>query len=217
MDGAARAIILPLPGRTARSAEPQLPAAILPVAAPPVVLEPEAEPVPLPRAAIAEKVETPAVKPQPIEVPSPEPKFEPLAPSASRVRDTEGEGKRRGTLIAIVLAAALLGAVAGYWIYLQMTPAIIQLTIEPQTKGVIVSWPPEQTSSTSHAFIRLNDGSEVELPPDSKSAGRWEVQAVPDNLKIELIAHHTLHDSRGIVRYIEPNTSINVLPRNGPR
>ena len=123
-------------------------------------------------------------------------------------------GLFNGTLVArfgvqpiiatLVLMAAILGSAAGYWMYRQMPPPVISLTVEARTDGLFVVWPAEQTSGSSAAFIRVNDGPVTELPADAKTAGRWQVQPGGGNLKVELLAKHLLHDSRGIVRYIDP-------------
>jgi hypothetical protein len=130
---------------------------------------------------------------------------QPMQPASRRdVRESGREGKRSGAAAVLILLAALLGTAAGYWIYRQMPPALITLTVEPQADGLVVAWPPEQTTGSSRAFIRVNDGPLVELPAAAKAAGKWQVQPEGNNLKVELIAKHMLHDSRGIVRYIDP-------------
>lgn len=152
-----------------------------------------------------------------ISAPQPEPWFDnalpekhPISsgypPSAGRTvaRESKPEGNRSGMLFILIALAAFLGAGAGYWVYQQMSPTIIQLTVEPQPNGLVVSWAPEQTSSASRAFIQVNDGSPIELPAEARAAGRWQVQAAADNVKVELIAQHTLKRSVGIVRYIQP-------------
>lgn len=244
LNGADRAIILPLPGRP--TSAPETPV-MAPEARPRVRIEAppppiEAPPPPAPkepeperkREAVPVVVEEPAVvrevpAPQPVQAPPtpvaaapsvPEPAkvtpppFEwqfdrtppveqPLFSGGRTIRREEPRGPRKGMVFAIFLIAALLGGSGAYWLYQQMPPGIIQLTVEPQPTGVTVSWPPDQTNDVPHAYVRVNDGAAVELPPDAKAAGRWQVQADPDNLKVEIIAQHYLRDSRGIVRYVQ--------------
>lgn len=119
------------------------------------------------------------------------------------VRGSSGAGR----VVLGVVAAVILAAGAMFWYYQQMPAEVIQLSVEPQTNGIVVSWPPGQTSDAAHAFLRVNDGPLVELPLDAKVTGRYQLQAPADNLKVEIVSEHTLHNSRGIVRYLQPSTS----------
>ncbi len=119
-------------------------------------------------------------------------------------RDAEPAKSRKGGAVAAIVVAAILGVASGYWFYQQMPAPFIQLTVEPQPTGLIVSWSPDQTSNAEHAFVRVNNGPLLELPAEAKSTGRWQVDAVPDNLKVEIIAQHYMHDSRGTIRYLQP-------------
>ena len=179
----------------------------------PVAARQETEPIPIMRPRPESLISSPAVSPPPFEwkfdrTPVEESLFgQPMGQTGRRqVRKTEREGNGAGALVKFLLVAAILGLGAGFWMYRQIVPAVIPLTVEPDANGVLVSWPPEQTSNAAHAFVRVNDGSSMELPADAKSAGKWEVTGSPDNLKFEIIVQHTFHNSRGIVRFIEPGT-----------
>lgn len=214
------------------AAEPELPPARAKIETPQAVKAPEPAigrvpellpepPIPIKPApvSIPQSVKVPSLPPPP-ETPAPAPfewefdrtsmdpppPFSDYGQSAGRKvrRDVTKEGSRTGSLVAAIFVAAVLGAGAGFWFYEQMPPPLIQLTVEPEPTGVIVSWPPEQTAEASRAFVRVNNGPLIELPLEAKTAGRYRVQAELDNLKVEIIAQHYLHDSRGIVRYIQP-------------
>jgi hypothetical protein len=190
---------LPWQQRTESTLGPR-PTTQFPVAPPPVPVVPRPQPV-----------VPPSGGPPPFEwkfdrTPVEQPLFgQPMQPAGRReARKSGREGRRSGTIATLVLLAAILGTASGYWIYRQMPPPVISLTVEPRTEGLFVVWPAEQTGGSAAAFIRVNDGPVVELPTDAKVAGRWQVQPGGGNLKIELVAKHLLHDSRGIVRYIDP-------------
>jgi hypothetical protein len=206
---------------TERPAEPILPR-------PEPVPEPAAHPVrvspPPPSLEVPRAV--PPVTPPPVPAPPPAPPpfqwdfdrspSEPAPPLFGEYGQSGGRKVRRDVtqerpgasrVLTAVFVAAILGAGAGFWFYQQMPPPLIQLTVEPQPTGVVVSWPPDQTSDSAHAFVRVNNGPLTELPPEAKASGRYQVLATPDNLKVEIVAQHALHDSRGIVRYIQPATA----------
>ncbi len=107
----------------------------------------------------------------------------------------------------VLLVAALLGCCVGYWAYLQLPSAIVPLTVRVEPGNLVVSWPPNQTESSSYAAIRVDDGDPVPLSSAEKTAGQTAVATKSDDVKIELIAQHWIRDSRGIVRFIRGRAS----------
>ncbi|MBV9761130.1 MAG: hypothetical protein JO340_11250 [Acidobacteriaceae bacterium] len=119
--------------------------------------------------------------------------------------ETVPADRRSNVRLAIVLfIAAALGCVVGYFIYLQLPPAVIPLNVEKNAAGLIVSWPPEQTRDAVYAALRVDDGDPVALSPEQKAVGQAAIHATGGNVKIELTAQHWMRDSRGILRYVEP-------------
>jgi hypothetical protein len=125
-------------------------------------------------------------------------------PRRTRSRALEDERKGYGAQFALVLLlAALLGCCVGYWAYLQLPPPIIPLAVRTQQETLLISWPPAQTSSSSYAAIRVDDGEPVALSTAEKLAGQTSIVNGSGDVKIEVIAQHWLRDSRGIVRFIK--------------
>jgi hypothetical protein len=123
-------------------------------------------------------------------------------PAAEQKR-SDGTSKSTGISLALVLVfASLLGCVAGYWAYLQLPPANIALRVEQLPSAVLVRWPPDQTQGSNLAAIRIDDGQAMPLTEQQKAAGQIQLNPSSDNVKIELISHHALRDSRGIIRYL---------------
>ncbi len=120
-----------------------------------------------------------------------------------RGEDPNGRARKTNTVTAIMIAV-IIGLGAAFWFYKQLPEPLIQLTVEPQPSGIVVSWPPDETNDASRAYIRINNGPLLELPAQAKSSGRYQVEGSGDNLEFEVIAQHTLRDSRGMVRYIQP-------------
>lgn len=115
------------------------------------------------------------------------------------------DSRRSNARLAIVLfIAAALGCVVGYFIYLQLPPAVIPLSVEKNAAGLVVSWPPEQTRDAVYAALRVDDGDPVALSVEQKSAGQAAIHSAGGNVKVELTAQHWMRDSRGILRYVEP-------------
>ena len=106
-------------------------------------------------------------------------------------------------MVLFLPLAALLGCLAGWFLFLQMPSPIIRLSVKTRGENVIVTWPPEQTRSAIYAAVRVDDSTPVPLTPEEKTTGRVEVQARPD-MKVELIARNWIRDSRGIVHYVKP-------------
>jgi hypothetical protein len=104
---------------------------------------------------------------------------------------------------SILVLAAVLGCVAGYWCYLQLPSPVIPLSLRQQGGRIILSWPAAQTSSVDYAAVRVNDGEAKALTAQEKSAGELSLNDTDGDIKIELVAQHWLRDSRGIVRYLK--------------
>jgi hypothetical protein len=186
-------------------------------------IEPAAEskePGPSPAKSTEEKTGVPAIFTPRTEAPRPQDLVMTAPPSVSRqtgyaqdlpVYDFSRSRRTRrldeprpsGVQFAFVLlVAALLGCCVGYWAYLQLPSAIVPLKVRAETGNLIVSWPPNQTKSSSYAAIRVDDGDPVPLSPAEKTAGQTAVATKSDDIKIELTAQHWIRDSRGIVRFI---------------
>jgi hypothetical protein len=126
---------------------------------------------------------------------------------ATAKRRANATGKPANMSLALVLVfASLLGCVAGYWAYLQLPPPVISLRVEQLPSAVLVRWPAEQTRGTNLAAIRIDDGQAMPLTEQQKNSGQIQISPTSDNVKIELISHHALRDSRGIIRYLRPET-----------
>jgi hypothetical protein len=104
-------------------------------------------------------------------------------------------------MLALTLAA-LVGSAAGYVAYRQIPSPIIPLSARGVAQSVLVSWPPTETRSAVYAAIRVDDSAPVPLSPGEKDLGQLELSATPD-MKIELITHNWLRNSRGIVRFVK--------------
>jgi hypothetical protein len=107
-------------------------------------------------------------------------------------------------LLLVLPLAALIGSAAGYVAYRQIPSPIIPLNARGSAQTVLVSWPPTETRSAVYAAIRVDDSAPVPLSPGEKATGQLELSATPD-MKIELITHNWLRNSRGIVRFVRPN------------
>jgi hypothetical protein len=115
------------------------------------------------------------------------------------------QGRRSNARLAIVLfIAAALGCVVGYFIYLQLPPA---LNVHKRLPALIVTWPAEQTRDAVYAALRIDDGDPIPLSSQQRAEGQVTIRAAGGNVKIELIARHWMRDSRGILRYVEPPLS----------
>ena len=127
-----------------------------------------------------------------------------MHPSARRYEvEVKGSAAERWLRSAVVLIlAALLGCMAGYWAYLRLPSPVIPVTIREQTGQLVVEWPSAQTAGTDYAAIRINDGQPISLSDRQKTNGRAVVLAPSGDVKIDLVAKHWLRDSRGIVRYL---------------
>jgi hypothetical protein len=216
------AVILPLPGRASSAAPVQsIPAPdrneiLRRQSAPERVKETESKDVPLPAPATnsAHVAPKPAVEP---EVPPTiddirRRRSEQLRGSIAEEewRNKPAEQKRTATgaksasisLALVLVFASLLGCVAGYWAYLQLPPANIVLRVEKLPSALLVRWPAEQTRGSNLAAIRIDDGQPMPLTDGQKSAGQIQINPSSDNVKVELISHHALRDSRGIIRYL---------------
>jgi hypothetical protein len=122
-----------------------------------------------------------------------------------RKQQTDGYGLR---LVLILVLAAMLGCIAGYWAYLQLPPAVIGLSAHVDAAGLVVSWPADQTRGAVYAAVRVNDGTQQPLSPEDCSAGSVRLKTpVGSNVKVELVVQHWMRDSRGILRYIGAPTA----------
>ena len=106
-------------------------------------------------------------------------------------------------LIVVLLFAAALGCVVGYWSYLQLPSPVITLSAKSRPEGTLILWEPEDTRRASYAAIRVDDGQQIPLTDKQKEAGQAIIPQTNDAVKIELIVQHWLRDSRGIVRYVK--------------
>ena len=131
--------------------------------------------------------------------------FEARAAHQQISQTIQWDGRRSNARLAIVLfLAAALGCVVGYFIYLQLPPAVIPLNVEKRAPELIISWPPEQTRDAVYAALRVDDGDPIPLSSAQKAQGQAAIHSAGGNVKIELIAQHWMRDSRGILRYVEP-------------
>ena len=104
-------------------------------------------------------------------------------------------------LMLVLPLAALIGSAVGYVAYRQIPSPIIPLNAHGVAQSVLVSWPPTETRNATYAAIRVDDSAPVPLSPGEKATGQLELSATPD-MKIELITHNWLRNSRGIVRFV---------------
>ncbi len=128
----------------------------------------------------------------------------PYASLTSRRARPNDQGQRSlGVKSAAVLVlAAFLGCIAGYWAYLRLPSPVIPVSVREQRSQLVVEWPAASTSNTDFAALKVNDGDWLALTSAQKNAGQAVVAAPPGDVKIDLIAKHWLRDSRGIVRYV---------------
>ncbi|MBV9533170.1 MAG: hypothetical protein JO283_19415 [Bradyrhizobium sp.] len=103
----------------------------------------------------------------------------------------------------MLILAAVLGCLTGYWFYLQLPSPVIPLTVREQRGQIILAWPAAQTNGVSYAAIRINDGLPKTLTDEEKAAGELTLADSSGDLKVELVAQHWLRDSHGIVRYLK--------------
>ncbi|HTU46026.1 MAG TPA: hypothetical protein VMF91_13240 [Bryobacteraceae bacterium] len=142
--------------------------------------------------------------------------FEARAAHQQIAQNMQWGNRRSNARLAIVLfIAAALGCVVGYFIYLQLPPAVIPLNIEKRAPELIVSWPPEQTRDAVYAALRIDDGDPIPLSSAQKAQGQAAIHSAGGNVKIELIAQHWMRDSRGILRYVEPFPAASAGPPAG--
>ncbi len=114
---------------------------------------------------------------------------------------------------AVLILAAILGCVAGYWAYLQLPSPVIPVTIREQSGRLVVEWPSAQTAGTGYAALQVNDGQMIPLTEQQKLAGEAVIAPPSGDVKIDLIAKHWLRDSRGIVRYLRTaKTPLSAIP-----
>ncbi|MBV9033900.1 MAG: hypothetical protein JO182_05350 [Acidobacteriaceae bacterium] len=224
------AIILPLPGRAGSSSKGLVPSIPAPAIKTTPQGSKPAEPVQKVEAKPARQ-ENPTVQRESLpDVKPPAKPVEPpplVLPSVEEIRKRRSEHVRNallqekqvpeeaatrplsnlrrpshGRLLLALMLAALLGCGVGYWAYLQLPPAEINLRVHKSGPILLVQWAPEQTQNAGYAVLRINNGSALPLTFQQKASGRMEVKQTSDDMKIELIAQHWVRDSRGIVRFI---------------
>jgi hypothetical protein len=110
-------------------------------------------------------------------------------------------------LMLVLPLAALIGSAVGYVAYRQIPSPIIPLNARGVAQSVLVSWPSTETRNATYAAIRVDDSAPVPLSPGEKATGQLELSATPD-MKIELITHNWLRNSRGIVRFVKADTPL---------
>ncbi len=231
-DTSESAIILPLPGRAGSSPKGLVPSIPAPATAKAAPQEKRSEdrspdekkPVEPSRPEVKEPI-------APVMAPHPEPvaaAAAPVLPSVEEIRKRRSEHLRnqfaqeeqtaakdsatrpllkartasRGRLFFVLMLAALLGSAVGYWAYLQLPPADINLRVHRYGATLLLQWTPEQTQNASSAAIRVDDGLALPLTSAQKSNGQIEIKQISDNMKIELIAQHWIRDSHGIIRFV---------------
>lgn len=114
--------------------------------------------------------------------------------------------------VAILVLAAVLGCMAGYWAYLQLPSPVIPVSVREQRGQLVVEWPSAQTENIDYAALQINDGQWISLSSSEKTAGRAVVTVPSGDVKIDLLAKHWLRDSRGIVRYIRTPRAVPQAP-----
>ena len=219
------AIILPLPGRAGGSAAP-VPSIPAPLEKTREIIRPASSE----EEVVSDRASSNGVTKAPVSTPPALPSTTPL-PSADDIRKRRSEHMRESiadqnwraklekkggivapdkpasfSLVLVLILASLLGCAAGYWAYLQLPPATIPLRVEKASNSLAIRWPSEQTKSSSLAAIRIDDGQAFPLTEEQKKAGQVQIELIGDDTKIELIAHHSIRDSRGIIRYLRQPT-----------
>ncbi|HEY1947002.1 MAG TPA: hypothetical protein VGG97_08355 [Bryobacteraceae bacterium] len=119
-------------------------------------------------------------------------------------------------LMLVLPLAALIGSAVGYVAYRQIPSPIIPLNARGVAQSVLVSWPSTETRNATYAAIRVDDSAPVPLSPGEKATGQLELSATPD-MKIELITHNWLRNSRGIVRFVKADTPAQTTPAIEPQ
>ena len=213
-DGTQSSIILPLPGKATKAADP-MPAIPAPQAAavremparrsedraPIARVAEKAQPI-APERVIAEPpVAAPPPSPPPVAAPAPpaRPVSKPAHPPVTK--QTRRQGAPR--LFLILLLAALLGCGIGYLIYMQLPPAVIVIRVQKRANDLLVVWNPVQTQSASYAALRVNNGPPVLLSPEERSSGIAEIPPAAGDIKIEIVAQQWARESHGIVRFLQ--------------
>jgi hypothetical protein len=113
---------------------------------------------------------------------------------------------------AVLVLAAVLGCMVGYWAYLQLPSPVIPVSVREQRSQLVVEWPSAQTENVDYAALQINDGQWISLSSTEKTAGRAVVTVPSGDVKIDLLAKHWLRDSRGIVRYIRTPRTVPQTP-----
>ena len=92
----------------------------------------------------------------------------PYASLPERSRNGSGFGLK--SAVILILAAAL-GCIAGYWAYLQLPSPVIPVSVREQRDQLVVEWPSAQTVNVDYAALQVNDGQWMALSSREKTAG----------------------------------------------
>ena len=135
-------------------------------------------------------------------------------PPAPPVLEPRKRPSNTTSLFFLLLLAAGLGCALGYFAYLQLPSPYIELQAQKRSSGLLVQWPPVQTSGVEYAAVRVDDGPPQLLTDSQKESGVVEVPTRTNNTKVEIIAQHWIRDSRGIIRYVssQPKPVENPIP-----
>ncbi len=211
-DARHEAIILPLSGRPAeenREEEPPVSRSI--PAGPPRVetareastpaLIPAAEPLFAPTRA----VEPSPAKHEPISVSPRRPIPElPALPPRNTHENSEDLPRERRSIWALVgwLGLCVTIVATGYWIYLQLFPTAIPLTVSGRPPVVNLEWPATATADADEVSLRIGTQSPQSLSSEQKKSGMVRIFPPSSDTRIELVVHHWSHDERGILRLL---------------
>lgn len=180
--------------------------------------EPVAQKLPDDRELPGPKAEPPPDKAVVVDLPRAEPTvFSPPPIVESREGFALGVERQRPAVTAnargtgplawpFVVAASVI-LIAGSFLYFDWN--FLQRPVElhaNRTGGrVMVSWPPAETIRTNEAKLQVWSRSGfkiIDLPAAARETGRVAADAPGDNITLELVAHHWLHDRRGMIRMI---------------
>jgi hypothetical protein len=153
---------------------------------------------PSPRKATLIEINEPA---QALPVPLPEPPAETVAePSPAPTTKTDWRLLVSAAAASIVL---LLGCFLYFdWNFLQ-PPIELHAAAEPG--HVTLSWLPAETAGTNEANLHIWSTSSqriVALSPAERHAGQVKIAGAGNDITVELVAHHWLHDRRGVIRVL---------------
>ncbi len=147
--------------------------------------------------AFTEPSEAAAVPPPEPDLPAIENEAEPVVVP---VRKTDWRILISAAVVSVVL---LLGCFLYFdWNFLQPP---IELHAAAAPGHVTVSWLPEETAGTNEANLHIwsNHGNRrVTLSPAQRQAGEAIIAATGNDITVELLVHHWLHNRRGVLRVL---------------